>query len=384
MKAVNGRALGTAIATLAVMTLGTHLAYGQGNSVGNRKDGKHIYENETFGGNGRTCTTCHSSDTGTVSPADALARLQKNPQDPLFVFDGSDDGQGHGVSRMLATATISVEIPLPPNVSLGDDPQARSVFLRRGIPSTLNTPGLAPTDLMQDGRDPDVQTQALHAIQRHYQPTEAPSEDDIRRITEFEVTKQFFSSTPLQKFFQGGAAPALPEGSTASEKRGRRFFVDAPFIPGGDGTGTCAVCHSGPMLNQTNRFMPLPVPPATRFLDIGVSEGNLLHNPVHNYIFQNPDGTQASVWSADPGRALITGHIDGDPAQNGAPFFTSLNAFKIGSLWGIKKTAPYFHDNAAASLEDVVNFYADFVFPPFGVFITPQDRVDIVAYLNLL
>jgi cytochrome c peroxidase len=73
-------------------------------------------------------------------------RHAENPRDPLFVHDGSDDGLGHGVTRMLSDATILMEIPLPPNVSLADDPGARSVVLRRGIPTTLNTPVLDPVD----------------------------------------------------------------------------------------------------------------------------------------------------------------------------------------------------------------------------------------------
>ena len=35
------------------------------------KDGQQLFERETFGGNGRTCLTCHSRDTGTISPQDA-------------------------------------------------------------------------------------------------------------------------------------------------------------------------------------------------------------------------------------------------------------------------------------------------------------------------
>src|SRR4051794_15343532 len=114
------------------------------------ESGERLFTTETFGGNGRTCLTCHSFETGTVSPRDALERLQRNHRDPLFLFDGSDDGKGHGFSRMLQDATILVEIPLPSNVSLADDPGARSVVLKRGIPSTLNTPPLDPV-LMLDG-----------------------------------------------------------------------------------------------------------------------------------------------------------------------------------------------------------------------------------------
>ncbi|HSW25530.1 MAG TPA: hypothetical protein VLJ62_22410, partial [Burkholderiaceae bacterium] len=112
--------------------------------------GKHLFERETFGGNGRTCLTCHSRDTGTVSPHDAQQRFAASPRDPLFAGDGSDDGQGQGVTRMLNDATVLVHIKLPDNVSLADDPGARSVVLRRGIPTTLNTPAL-DTVLMLDG-----------------------------------------------------------------------------------------------------------------------------------------------------------------------------------------------------------------------------------------
>src|SRR4030095_15985646 len=101
-------------------------------------EGKRLFERETFGGNGRTCSTCHTSATGTISPMEAQRRLKGKAHEPSFAHDGSDDGNGKGASRMLKDATILVEIPLPANVSLADDPTARSVVVRRGIPSTLH------------------------------------------------------------------------------------------------------------------------------------------------------------------------------------------------------------------------------------------------------
>ena len=38
-------------------------------------EGRRLFEEETFGGNGRTCVTCHSRETGTISPQDVQARL---------------------------------------------------------------------------------------------------------------------------------------------------------------------------------------------------------------------------------------------------------------------------------------------------------------------
>src|SRR5919106_3851213 len=201
-------------------------------------NGKDLFERETFGGNGRTCVTCHSHKTGTLSPADARERFDKDPSDPLFLGDGSDDGLGNGVTRMLADATILVRIPLPPNVSLLDDPAARSVVVRRGIPTTLNTPALDPV-LMYDGRQPDLPSQALGAIVDHAEVTVPPSQEDLNAIAEFQQTPPFFSSPALMRHARSGEPPALPEGKTDAEKRGRLFFEDRLFT--GDSTpGICA------------------------------------------------------------------------------------------------------------------------------------------------
>ena len=147
----------------------------QGGALGLIRDlleGRRLFERETFGGNGRTCETCHSRETGTVSPQDARKRFLLNRRDPLFVHDGSDDedgdgfGDGQHATRMLKDATLLMRIPLHPNVTLKNDPGARFVTVRRGIPTTLNTPALDPV-LMLDGRQPDLESQALGAITDH-------------------------------------------------------------------------------------------------------------------------------------------------------------------------------------------------------------------------
>jgi len=342
-------------------------------------EGRRLFERETFGGNGRTCETCHSEATGTVSPADARGRFRANKHDPLFIHDGSDDGFGHGVERMLRDATILVTIDLPPNVSLADDPSARSVVVRRGIPTTLNTPALDPI-LMFDGREPDLAAQARNAIRNHAQ-SDFVSRAEAQRIANFEQTAGFFSSPTLRRYAHGGPAPQLPQGYTASEKRGRRFFVDTAPSPNGDPkAGTCAICHSGPMLNQTNQFAPPPIRSGLRFQTVLVSELNTAANPVHEFVFQNPDGSKTVVKSPDPGRALITSQ-----SQNTA--FDNVNAFKISTLWGVRDTAPYFHDNSAKTLEDVATHYAKFfeiVTAPKPLIFTEEDKKDMVAYLKLL
>src|SRR5262245_49255612 len=101
---------GALIIAVAGVSLAARLAAHDNDEdeAGHLAGARHAFERETFGGNGRTCLTCHSRDSGTVSPEDAQSRLARRPNDPLFRGDGSDDGAGHGVQRMLADATVLV------------------------------------------------------------------------------------------------------------------------------------------------------------------------------------------------------------------------------------------------------------------------------------
>ena len=152
-------------------------------------------------------------------------------------------------------------------------------------------------------RDPDLQAQAAGAIDRHGQSTVPPTAQQLEAIAQFQQTdKRFFSSKSLKAFAEGGPAPALPEGKTASQRRGREFFVDAPFDPPNK-RGTCALCHSGPLLNTSNEFTTAATgaPPGWRAFDIGVSSRNLLNNPVYTFAVTDACGSTLEVRSPDPG-----------------------------------------------------------------------------------
>jgi cytochrome c peroxidase len=382
-RAVLGGALVVVFAGGAWRTAGVRAEDGQ-----ELREAKRLFEHETFGGNGRTCRTCHSPANGTLTLQQIADRFAEDAAGPLFRGDGTDDGQGNGTSRIRADGTILVSIPLPPGVSLSDDPSATSVTLRRGIPSTINTPALDPV-LMYDGRAANLVEQARAAVNDHAGHTIEPTEAQLALIADFQRTRGFFSSDALRLFAEGGPPPELPEGRTASERRGRRFFDDVPIFPP-DTRGICAVCHSGPMLNEVNEHNPIPVPPfrvepGTRFQSILSAE--LLPNgdPFRPYVVTNPDATTEVVVSSDPGRALQTGDFRGFP-------FGNLGQFKIPMLWNVKNNAPYFHNNGAKTLEAVLDHYQQFFIiatpgaipgaPP--IVLTDRDRADIIAFLKLL
>jgi cytochrome c peroxidase len=349
-----------------------------------QNDGKFLFEKETFGGNGRTCATCHTRQAGKLTIEHVQSVFAENPGDPLFRAIDSDNGDGLSYNRLLTTATIRVDIPLAPNVSLVEDPSATHYTIFRSTPTTRNVTTLQPF-LMFDGRHTDAASQALGAIRQHAENTVEPTLDQLAKIAAFErADKQFYSSKVLQDYANGGPAPVLPTGKTPSEKRGREFLR---------ADRQCGVCHSGPMLDTTSIF-DVVVGPDKKFSSgplVGFqlghpshafdADGNFILNPRNpnvnqTFRFSFPDGSSFDIVAPDLGRAGVTGN----PAD--------IFQFKIQTLWGIKDTAPYFHDNSAHTLEEVVEHYDRFFQfvndPVLLAPLTPQDKIDIVAYMRLL
>lgn len=134
------------------------------------------------------------------------------------------------------------------------------------------------------------------------------------------------------------------------------------------------------MTNTTQANSGLPV--GQHFQTVNVSEFNIQGNPTFQFTFPDPrnPGRTVTVTTPDPGLALTTGNAN------------DVNLFKIPTLWGVKNTAPYFHDSSAASLEELMEHYEDHLatflprnrdFPNPHV-PTAQDKLDIIAYLKLL
>jgi cytochrome c peroxidase len=328
-------------------------------------NGKKLFEDETFGGNGRTCQTCHTKATGTLSPAQVQEAFADDPSGPLFRAIDSDDGTGASYERLLTDATVLVSIPLPPGWSLADDPQATEVLLPRGIPTTMNVPSL--DDLfMVDARFDTLEEQALGAIDSHAEPGRQPTQAELEAIADFQQTNQFFNDNRLKHWANGGPPPELPQGTTESEIRGRVWFVPGP-------QGVCAFCHAGPMLDETSEFLPTPpLPAGTRIFTAFVSELNPGNRPVRTFLVEDGDGEPTVVETPDPGRALITGDL------------ADLNLFRTPTLWGAKHTAPYFHDNSAPDLQAMVDHYSDYFVLAGLPALTEQEKQDIIAYMNLL
>jgi len=144
--------------------------------------------------------------------------------------------------------------------------------------------------------------------------------------------------------------------------------------------GTCTTCHDTP--NVGDHSLPLPV-------DIGIGHtprsgfetdpaiSNALaevHEPdLPVFLIQgcpNPfnAGQPESFYTTDPGKALVTGQC------------SDLNRMKGPILRGLAARAPYFHNGAARTLLEAVNFYNQ----RFSMNLTERQKEQLVAFLNSL
>jgi len=155
----------------------------------------------------------------------------------------------------------------------------------------------------------------------------------------------------------------------ASIARGQQIFNTKPIrITGVRGVndvlgvttlnGGCTTCHSHPNVGNHTDILPL---------DVGIAnpaEGdNVL--PVFRITERS---TGRSEETTDLGRAMITGH------------FADLNKMKGPTLRALAARAPYFHNGAADTLREVIDFYNR----RFAIGFTAQEITDLQAFLEAL
>src|SRR5579864_356217 len=262
--------------------------------------------------------------------------------------------------------------------------------------------------------------QAIDATLGHAQAAQPPTSTQLSQIVDFELAlnsaqlSDFFAGS-LSKGANGGAQylstqnyyPGIndslggdPEGNPfnpnvftiyssfqnsrnsqrASIARGEQIFNTQPLtisnVPGlTTGTqqimGTCTTCHD--TFNVGNHSFPLP-------LDIGTSHSltyetdpNIIAAlkqlgaptlPVFELVCTQGSLAGTTYYTSDPGKALITGQC------------SDIGRGKGLILRGLAARAPYFHNGAAANLQQLVNFYNQ----RFQIGLTTQQTQDLINF----
>lgn len=390
-------------------------------------------------GNGRSCADCHMlTEQFRLTPAAAESRYQHllkarkrfpNADDPLFRPIDADDFRVNGeqasdYSNLRQNGLIRVVFALPANIRLIDPAtnapsDERTVDIWRSVPGVADVKltGAAGVNLWPrgpnagggyqlDGRFLTLQEQALGALVGHAQIQRPPQQrllDDLNSFQRVLFTNERVRA--LSEAIDDGVSP-LPDIDprlNALELQGKAVF-----------TRSCAQCHGGagqsnpvaPVVRFHDIFSQCPRPVDTRPPDVVTpARFNLMPCPprlarnARTYEITLPNGTTIRRTSSDPGRALLTGF-----AGVGPPAADDWNKLDVPGLRGLRFTAPYFHNNSAATLEEVVDHYVEFykrvevnavalgVVPPaastdgvnFDRQPKPEERAALLAYLRKL
>jgi cytochrome c peroxidase len=184
-------------------------------------------------------------------------------------------------------------------------------------------------------------------------------EDASRSIAIFQSTI-LSSNVPFDRFMEGDES-ALSE----SEKRGFKLFTT---------TAGCSACHRGRLFTDED-FHGLGVPTPEGF------STDAIRQITFNYQLRSRGVSEEVYRTAtdDPGLYLVT-KVDTDFGQFRTPMLRELG-----------QTAPYMHNGAFATLEEVIEFYnvgggespnLDPLLRPLGL--TDQDKSDLIAFLKSL
>ncbi len=302
--------------------------------------GAQLFFNETFGGNGRTCGTCHRAEESlTISPA-FIATLPQS--DPLFVAENDPALAQLENPQLLRSRALIVE-----NLDGFDDPTNK--FVMRSVQHTLS---LALTSGVQSGafsgQPPD------HRL--GWSGDGGPGRSTLQEFT-FGAIMQHFTKTlarrpgvdfrvPTQEELDALEAFQLFTGRQKPSDFAQRFPTDPRAQVGQNllfGAG-CTICHS-----DLSGFVD-----SNLNFDTGVR--NLLPELPLDDGFSSP----------------------GD------------HTFNVPPLAEAADTAPLFHNNAVDTIEEAVAFYFSPTFQasPSSFFIFNQlstdEQGDLAAFLRVV
>jgi hypothetical protein len=323
--------------------------------------GRALFFQETFAGNGRTCGTCHPARNNFALDPAFIATLP--PFDPLFVAEFNPDlAENFENPRLMRELGLILE-----NQDGFDDLASR--FNMRGVPHTLAMPvsltaAASPTD--GTTRPPNQRTGwsgdgspgsgtlrefAIGAVTQHFTQTldrRAGFDFRLPNDAELDALEAFQLSLGRQQDLNLGTL--VPKGPLA--RRGREIFLAGDTQGGTIAAGKCNLCHA----NAGATFSGAPGGVNFNF-DTGVED-----LPDHPADF------------VDPGRRPADGGFGLGPHPR-IPGALGNGTFNTPPLVEAADSGPFSHNNVIETIEEAVAFYDSQSFnqSPSGRFLASLD-----------
>jgi cytochrome c peroxidase len=344
-------------------------------------------------GNGRVCATCHRPDQNLGLPSTPMSS-HVPLSDPLFTGLTADTGPEPLGFANFDQHALLFHRPNRFNPLLPDDSPLRTVFFWRKSTRLVNT--VFMFGMLNDGRMRELVETTRGAVFTHTQDGDLRFDDlaDPQRLRDIGA---FMESQIAPPELAGLLDPAAPlhdqlvsdpfftvHTTTDVEQRGQGVFQR-----------NCMTCHDMPNVFSNRDHVdapPLNRPPLYgHTFDIGVAQRNALHLEFRRFDpatgqrtpvvlpLARQDGTLVNVTVTDDiGAAGVTGRYE------------DLHRFKVPQLRRIRDLGPYFHDNSAATLEDVVDYFNGDDYnnsvdgQRYPIHLSGPERDALLAFLRLL
>ncbi len=362
---------------------------------------------QVFGGtvvsNGRTCFTCHRGQSEHLGlPAGRV--VDSVPlSDPLFTGIEADAQGDPDAFHNLSELGLLKYRPNRFNPQRPQSDPFRKVFGWRKSVRLVNT-GFAH-GFLTDGRGRVLFEAARGAAFSHTQSSDERF-DDLFSVADGQDIEAFLfgdatlsdprlaalrdPSHPLHEEITTRPFYTVPV-TTRAQARGKRVFKRQ-----------CFTCHDMPNVfssrahvdalgngDRPDNFPPW-APAVGKLFNIGVSERN-----AHGLRFSEPDGNggfQPIVIPLVDGDGTVHQYtLDMDIGLAGTTGrWEDRGRFKVPQLRDLVELAPYFHDNSAATIEEVVDYFNSDAYNDsldgrrYPVRLNARQRADLIEFLKIL
>lgn len=336
--------------------------------------GKTLFFDQRLSANGRVaCASCHSPDTNftdgrAVGQGIATGGRRTMPIQPALYltwqfWDGRADSLWaqalgpvenpveHGFTRMEVVHALAVYYRAPYEALFGPLPDFGDLQRFPVRASPLGDPAARSAWAAMDEADQDVVNRVFANFGKAIAAFERTLELRPTRFDDY--VAGLFGQGPITELTQDEAA-------------GLSVFM---------GKGQCVQCHNGPLFTHGG-FANTGVPDGGASDDRGRSAGVRM-------AVADPFNCNGRYSDARPGQCEeLDFVVQGDPTQ--------VRAYKVPSLRGAAQRAPYMHAGQLASLDDVVDHYAQAPVAPVGhteirpVNFTRDERRQLIAFLHTL
>jgi cytochrome c peroxidase len=343
--------------------------------------------------NGKVCASCHRPDGRRFRLPVPPLRNSIPASDPLLNGESAEsqgDPRTQYIFEQLGLAKIRVNRfnPLLPETS-----PFRKAFAWRKTQTIINL--AFGQSMLTDGRARHGIEQARGAAFTHTQDTDNRFDDIVNpklpniaayQMTEFsqpELADLLDPSAPLHDALVNDPFYTV-HPKTRQERRGQEVFAQY-----------CLSCHNTPNVFGNVEHVPGTPPNFPPIyghtMDVGVAQQNMRHLDFRYYDVATAtyspivlplvrqDGVIVNVTVVDDlGSAFVSGRYE------------DMHRFKVPQLRNIKDLGPYFHDDSAATLEDVVDYFNSDAYndSPDGsthpIHMSFRERNDLLAFLKIL